>query len=270
MDGVIAGEGADAAAAVPVLDGEVDVVVNSRYAVGGREDRVGNGGPLQLVLSKTLNWSICFLLEPSFCDHTSGFMAVRRHVLGAVPLRGDYGEYFHDFMYRALRGSCRVGELPHFAPPRRSGESRTGQHLVDYLRRGRKYLWAVAKAGLEAAHQGHTLALIVRRKVVTTATTFVTDGDAQLRLGFIVYPGGATIARLVHGAIERRVTGRPEAIVMRSGRCEVDIDGDTLVRDATRELAAGDVVLLLDGGHGFRLLDGYRAPRVQAGSVPAR
>lgn len=126
-----------------------DVVVNSRYAVGGGEDRAGKGGPLQLALSKALNWSIRFLLEPSFADYTSGFVAVRREVLDDIPLRGDYGEYFLDFMYRALRRGWRVCELPYFAPPRRSGESKTGQNLRDYWRRGKKYLRAVAKVRLE-------------------------------------------------------------------------------------------------------------------------
>jgi dolichol-phosphate mannosyltransferase len=127
-----------------------DLVVNSRYAVGGGEDRSGKGGPLQMALSRTLNWSIRFLLEPSFADYTSGFIAVRRPVLDALPLRGDYGEYFLDFMYRALRHGYRACELPYVAPPRRSGESKTGAHLGDYWRRGRKYLWAVARVRLEA------------------------------------------------------------------------------------------------------------------------
>ncbi|MFH1445957.1 MAG: glycosyltransferase [Chloroflexota bacterium] len=43
-----------------------DVVVNSRYTIGGGEDRTGKGGPTQLILSKILNWSIRFLLKPSF------------------------------------------------------------------------------------------------------------------------------------------------------------------------------------------------------------
>ena len=133
-----------------MLEQGFDVVVNSRYAVGGGEDRAGKGGPLQLVLSKALNWSIRFLLDPSFADYTSGFIAVRRHVIDDIPLRGDYGEYFLDFIYRALRRGYRVCELPYVAPPRRSGDSKTGQNLRDYWRRGKKYLWAVARVRLEA------------------------------------------------------------------------------------------------------------------------
>jgi dolichol-phosphate mannosyltransferase len=127
-----------------------DIVVNSRYTVGGGESRSGKGGALQRVLSGGLNWGVRFVLRPSFSDYTSGFVAVRRQVLDDIPLRGDYGEYFVDFIYRALRKGVRVCELPYMAPPRRSGESKTGSNLLQYLRRGRKYLATVGRLRYEA------------------------------------------------------------------------------------------------------------------------
>lgn len=126
-----------------------DVVVNSRYAVGGGEDRGGKGGVLQLFLSRMLNWGIRFLLKPSFSDYTSGFVAVRRKVLEEFDLRGDYGEYFIDFMYRVIHAKrFRICEMPYIAPPRRAGQSKTGSSLIQYLRRGRKYLWTVLRVRL--------------------------------------------------------------------------------------------------------------------------
>jgi dolichol-phosphate mannosyltransferase len=128
-----------------MLDQGFDVAVNSRYTVGGGEDRAGKGGALQRFLSTILNWGVRFLLQASFSDYTSGFVAVRRSVLESLPLRGDYGEYFVDFIFRALRRNYKVCELPYFAMPRRSGESKTGSTLWQYLRRGRKYLRAVLR-----------------------------------------------------------------------------------------------------------------------------
>jgi dolichol-phosphate mannosyltransferase len=123
-----------------------DVAVNSRYLIGAGEDRVGKGGALQLVLSRILNWGIRFTLKPSFSDYTSGFVAVRRYVLEAFELRGDYGEYFIDFIYRVIRSKkYRICELPYVAPPRRSGQSKTGTNLLQYLKRGSKYLWIVLR-----------------------------------------------------------------------------------------------------------------------------
>lgn len=138
-----------------MIDQGYDVVVNSRYAVGGGEDRSGKGGAVQLILSRLLNWGIRFMLKPSFSDYTSGFVAVRRSVLDAFDLRGDYGEYFIDFIYRVIRSrKYRVCEMPYVAPPRRSGESKTGSTFGQYLRRGWKYILAVLRLRLEGAGRG--------------------------------------------------------------------------------------------------------------------
>jgi dolichol-phosphate mannosyltransferase len=126
-----------------MLDRGFDVVVNSRYVVGSGEHRIGKGGSLQRFLSSSANWIMRFLLDASFADYTSGFVAARREVLQDIPLRGDYGEYFVDFIYRALRTGYKVCELPYTAMPRRSGESKTGSNIVQYLRRGRKYLTTI-------------------------------------------------------------------------------------------------------------------------------
>lgn len=137
-----------------MLEQGFDVAVNSRYTIGGGEERAGKGGFLQLALSRILNWSVRFLLYPAFSDYTSGFVAVRRPVLDSLPLRGDYGEYFVDFIFRALRSKYRVCELPYWAAPRRSGESKTGSSLAQYWRRGRKYLWTVLRLRLETLRGG--------------------------------------------------------------------------------------------------------------------
>jgi dolichol-phosphate mannosyltransferase len=128
-----------------MLDLGFDVVVNSRYVVGGGENRVGEGGALQRFLSHLFNWVMRFFLEPSFADYTSGFIAVRKAVLAEVPLRGDYGEYFVDFIFRVLHKKYRVCELPYQAMPRRSGQSKTGTYLLQYLRRGRNYIGTILR-----------------------------------------------------------------------------------------------------------------------------
>jgi dolichol-phosphate mannosyltransferase len=131
-----------------MLDRGFDVVVNSRYVVGGGEDRIGKGGAIQRFLSLSLNWFVRFFLDASFADYTSGFVAARREVLQEIPLRGDYGEYFVDFIFRTLHKKYRVCELPFMAMPRRSGKSKTGTHLIQFLRRGRKYIGTIIRLRL--------------------------------------------------------------------------------------------------------------------------
>lgn len=121
-----------------------DIAVNSRYLPGGGENRTGDGSALHLFLSRYLNYSLHYLLDSSFTDYTSGFIAARREVFRDMRLRGDYGEYFVDFIYRILlEGRYSVIELPYIMQPRRSGVSKTGSNLLHYLKRGRKYIATV-------------------------------------------------------------------------------------------------------------------------------
>ena len=133
-----------------MLDQGFDVSVNSRYVVGGGEDRSGEWGAMQMFLSLSLNWFTRFFLDATFADYTSGFVAARAEVLREVPLRGDYGEYFVDFIFRTLRKKYKVCEIPYTAMPRRCGESKTGANLLQYLRRGRKYVGTVLRLRVDA------------------------------------------------------------------------------------------------------------------------
>jgi dolichol-phosphate mannosyltransferase len=133
-----------------MLEQGFDVSVNSRYVVGGGEDRSGEWGAMQMFLSLTLNWFTRFFLDATFADYTSGFVAARKEVLRAIPLRGDYGEYFVDFIFRTLHRKYRVCEIPYKAMPRRAGESKTGSNLFQYLRRGRKYIGTVIRLRMAA------------------------------------------------------------------------------------------------------------------------
>lgn len=102
---------------------------------------------------------------------------------------------------------------------------------------------------------GGPLAYVIRRTIAPAATTFVTSPDMKQQVGFVVYPKGGVVARHVHLAVERNIVGTSEVIVVRSGRCELDVYDDTQQLVATRELHPGDVMIMVGGGHGFRMLE---------------
>jgi hypothetical protein len=59
----------------------------------------------------------------------------------------------------------------------------------------------------------------------------------------------------VHRPLERHLIGTSEVLLVRKGRCEVDIYSDDRKVVATRELRQGDIILTVAGGHGFRMLE---------------
>ena len=99
------------------------------------------------------------------------------------------------------------------------------------------------------------LACIIRATYAPTATKFLTPDSYKQQVGYVVYPAGGVIARHVHRPLERRIVGTSEVLVLRKGRCEMDVYNDDQELIATRELHQGDVMIMVGGGHGFRMLE---------------
>lgn len=102
---------------------------------------------------------------------------------------------------------------------------------------------------------GVVLCLIVRAAVRPESTTFLTPPEYKQQVGFVVYPAGGEIARHVHRPLERHLVGTSEVLLVREGRCLLDVYDDDRTLVATRELGPGDLMLMVGGGHGFRMLE---------------
>ena len=107
----------------------------------------------------------------------------------------------------------------------------------------------------EIQSEGTVLAIVIRRGYSPGMTTFPTPSSYTQQLGFIVYPAGGAVAPHVHRPVHREISGTAEVIVVRSGRCVVDLYSEKCVLAASRELEMGDVIVLVGGGHGFRMLE---------------
>ena len=99
------------------------------------------------------------------------------------------------------------------------------------------------------------LAYILRPNPLPGQTTFITPPEFKQQVGFIVYPAGGEVKRHLHLPLERHLIGTSEVLVVQKGRCLAYIYNDRRELVATRELKAGDVMLMVGGGHGFRILE---------------
>lgn len=104
-------------------------------------------------------------------------------------------------------------------------------------------------------HENQILCILIRASLLPTETTFLTPPEYKQQVGFVVYPAGGEIARHTHRALERHLTGTSEVLLVKKGRCLIDIYNDARELVATRELQTGDVMLMVGGGHGFRMLE---------------
>lgn len=97
------------------------------------------------------------------------------------------------------------------------------------------------------------LAYIIDGAWQPTKSEFLTPDSFGQQMGMIVYAKGEAVTPHVHLPVTRTVEGTTECVVVRSGSCSVDIFDSARRGVATRELKAGDIILLLGGGHGFRM-----------------
>jgi hypothetical protein len=103
--------------------------------------------------------------------------------------------------------------------------------------------------------EGQCLAYVIKASFVPERTTFLTPPDYKQQVGYVVYQAGGQVQRHIHRALERHLVGTSEVLIVRQGCCEVDIYNNDRECVATRELREGDVMLMVGGGHGFRMLD---------------
>lgn len=133
---------------IPELISEVEkgsgIAVGSRFVEGGKDAR-GTEYGIHIFLSRIICRLSSILLSPKFRDYTSGFIAIRREVLRELGLRGDYGEYFIDLIYRAILRGCYIKEVPYKLVPRVHGKSKTSASFLRFCRHGLGYIWTIIR-----------------------------------------------------------------------------------------------------------------------------
>jgi dolichol-phosphate mannosyltransferase len=129
---------------VRLLD-EYDVVVGSRYAAGGRDDRAW----LRVASSRLINGLATFVLGYGIRDYDSGFVVLRRTVFDRVTvIPTGYGAYFMEFLYTCRRKGLTVAEVPYTFRDRQKGISKSAPSLWRFFRTGAQYVARIFVAKL--------------------------------------------------------------------------------------------------------------------------
>lgn len=113
------------------------MAIGSRYVPGGADVAHSATGK---AFSRLINLWAGLMLDRSIKDYTSGFILARKEIFDAIKLRGDYGEYCIDMLYRTKQRGYSIRELPYVCVPREAGESKTATNIWGYLSRGVNYV----------------------------------------------------------------------------------------------------------------------------------
>jgi hypothetical protein len=109
------------------------------------------------------------------------------------------------------------------------------------------------------------LALIVRRKYRSEGIEFFTPNSYSQQIGYMNRPAGYVIQPHIHNPVTREVQYTNEVLIVRSGLVQVDFYSEQKAYLFSRILEQGDIILLIRGGHGFKMLENTEMVEIKQG-----
>jgi dolichol-phosphate mannosyltransferase len=124
---------------------EHDIVVGSRYAQGGKDDRAA----LRVISSRLINGLAGLVLGYGIKDYDSGFVVLRRTVFNKVSIiPTGYGAYFMEFLYTCRKKGLTVYEMPYVFRDRAKGISKSAPSVFKFFKTGMQYVIRIFTARL--------------------------------------------------------------------------------------------------------------------------
>jgi len=112
---------------------------------------------------------------------------------------------------------------------------------------------------------GKLSAIILRVDFKKDGVEFFTPADYTQQLAYMNRPKGYAVKAHIHCAVEREIHFTRETIFIRSGKVRVDFYSQNKEYAESRILNKGDILLLVEGGHGFEFIEAGEIIEVKQG-----
>lgn len=109
------------------------------------------------------------------------------------------------------------------------------------------------------------LAMIIKNNYTCEGVDFITPNDYSQQVAYMHHPTGKRIDAHVHNLVHRNVVLTQEVLFIKKGKIRVDFYDDYEDYLESEILEAGDVILLVSGGHGFSVLEEVEMVEVKQG-----
>ena len=119
-------------------------------------------------------------------------------------------------------------------------------------------------------HDGKLLAVIVNNGFEKPGITFFTPNELSQQLAYMHHPVGKKIEPHIHTPAKREVLLTQETLIIKRGKLRVDFFDEQRGYLESRVLQTGDVILLVQGGHGFEVLEELEMFEVKQGPYIGR
>lgn len=109
------------------------------------------------------------------------------------------------------------------------------------------------------------LAIVIRNDYSCEGVDFITPDDYSQQVAYMHHPTGKVIDSHLHNLIHRNVVMTQEVLFIKKGKLRVDFYDTYEDYLESIILEAGDVILLVSGGHGFTVLEEVEMIEVKQG-----
>ena len=117
----------------------------------------------------------------------------------------------------------------------------------------------------EIKKKNKLLALIIRNEYSCEGVNFVTPNEYSQQVAYMHHLSGKVIDAHVHNMVHRNVVLTQEVLFIKKGVLRVDFYDEYEDYLESRDLKAGDLILLISGGHGFQVLEEVEMIEVKQG-----
>ena len=109
------------------------------------------------------------------------------------------------------------------------------------------------------------LAMIIRNNYTCAGVDFITPDEYSQQVAYMHHQTGKVINAHVHNPVHRSIVMTQEVLFIKKGKLRVDFYNDNEQYIESRMLEAGDVILLISGGHGFTVIEEVEMIEVKQG-----
>jgi hypothetical protein len=113
--------------------------------------------------------------------------------------------------------------------------------------------------------EGQLLALILRSEFESEGIEFFTNEHDSQQLGYMCRQKDYSIIPHCHNIVPREVHLTQEVLYIKKGKVRVDFYDNKKKYAFSSILNKGDVVLLADGGHGFKMIEDSEIIEIKQG-----
>lgn len=117
----------------------------------------------------------------------------------------------------------------------------------------------------EVKKKSKLLAMIIRNDYDCDGVDFITPNEYSQQVAYMHHPTGKVIDAHVHNLVHRNVVMTQEVLFIKKGVLRVDFYDEYEDYLESKELHAGDIILLISGGHGFQVMEEVEMIEVKQG-----